>query len=345
MKSFKYILRSLINNAVIIEGRKRKWLESFVVFIIAMIIALIPSTVTSATVTGSAIIDTKKTNSYGVEDGLKYFSETMKEKGISFKIVQENKSKIITIIESEEKWGDNTNGEYYRNFVDDYFYYKRTDRVYQKDENDETVGYEEKLVERLRVYQYVDLDNAALNKKLSEIQSQKIEDEPVSSFLAIGKTTCFFFIYSKTAKNWSNPVATRQLTYDRFKDGQEVISNYTGNKSIEIWAEFLDTGYETTKITTVFSQMGIFAAINVLVSLFMSIMIFVVTRGKRNPYRDYKFTEAMKIVGIASLAPSIISAIVGFILPAYSSMIFMLLIGVRIMWLTSKNLNPAIEKK
>ena len=347
MKPFKYVLKSLFNNAVIIEGRKRKWIESFILFIIAMIIALIPSTVSGATIKGSAIINA---NSNGVDEGLRYFSETMHNKNMSLKIKAENKTKIITIIENgEEKWGDDPYCFNNRD-EDKYFFYERFDREYNDD------GYVDKKIERLRVYLSIDLDAKAVGEKIKNIQSQETsETNPVSSFLIIGKTNSYLCLYSKSVEKWSNPTAARYITYDRFDDGQEVMTSpsYYSIKEtenhkkeyLEKWGNFINVGYTSTKISSVFSQMGIFAAINVLVSLFMTLMIFIVTRGKRNPYRDYKFVEAMKIVGIASLAPSIISAIVGFILPAYSSMLFMILLGIRIMWLTSKNLNPAIEKK
>ncbi|MCH5180545.1 MAG: hypothetical protein J1F32_04990 [Erysipelotrichales bacterium] len=330
MKPFRYVLKSLFNNSVIIEGRKRKWIESFIIFVLAMIIALIPTVVTIASVKGSALLDA---NSNGVDEGLKYFSETMNKKQIKFKIKEENKEKVITIEESDFKWGENdndTDGYYFNNRGEDnYFIYERYDG--------------DKRVERLRVYQLINLDANAFSDKIESIRNQSIETTPTSSFMAIGKTSSYLCVYSKASESWASPIAARFLTYDRFEDGQEVISSYVGEHSLNNWKEFIDTSYTSTKITSLFTQVGIYAALNFGISLFMAIMVFIITRGKNNPYRDYKFIEAIKIVSVASLTPSIIAALIGFILPAYSTMLFMVILGVRIMWLTSKNLNPAIR--
>ncbi len=337
MKPFRYVLKSLFNNSVIIEGRKRKWIESFIIFIIAMIVALIPSIVTIASVKGSSILSS---NANGADEGLVYFSETMKEKNIKFEIKEEDGTKIITMNDPDNNWANSNDPEHF--YAPDsyqYFFYERSDRIIEEDGT-----YSDKLVQRLRVYLALDLNSDDFNKKVSEIQAQEITAIGISSFLIIGKTECFLCVYSKNAESWSSPFATRYMKYDRFKNG-EVMSSYTGEHSLSNWKEFIDVGYKSTKIVTLFTQVGIYAAINVIISLFMVLMIFIITRGKHNPYRDYKFVEAMKIVGVASLSPAILSALIGFIFPSFSTMLFMVMLGIRIMWLTSRNLNPSIQQQ
>ena len=334
MKPFKYVLKSLFNNSVIVEGRKRKWIESFIVFCIAMIIALIPTVISIASIKGSSIITA---NSNAVDEGLIYFSETMKNKEMSFKIKDDLNTKIIVIEESSEKWGEDPNCFNNRD-KDRYFFYERSDRTYNEDGS-----YKNENVERLRVYLSIDLDNNGLSEKVKALQSQ--DTTPITSFLIIGKTSSFLAVYDKKAESWDKPDSTRYLTYDRFESGQEVISSFTGTHSLDSWSDFIDTAYTSTKITSLFTQIGIYASINLIVALFATLMIFILTRGKRNPYRDCKFTEAMKMVGIASLTPSIISALAGFILPGSSSMLFMFILAMRIVWLTSRNLSPVIDVK
>jgi len=71
-------------------------------------------------------------------------------------------------------------------------------------------------------------------------------------------------------------------------------------------------------------------------------MIFILTRGKRNPFRIYTFWETQKISYWASFTPSLLALIFGFIFTEYAVMIFVMLIGVRIMWMSMKSLKPAM---
>lgn len=312
MNTFRYLLKSLFNNSVILEGRKRKFIESFFVFVIAMIIALVPSIVSIASIKGSAIIES---GSNAVDEGLRDFSKTMNEKEIKFTIKDDGEEKIITINDLD-KW----------NFGD-YYSYKRFDG--------------DKYIERFRVYLEINSDNSIISEKVKAIQSQDDKDPvpSLTSYLIIGKTCSYLCLYAKNAEGWKTPSASRFLQYDRFEDGQEVMSSYIGEHSLNNWKAFIDTGYASTKVVTLFTQIGIYAAINAGSTLLMGLMIFFVTRGKKNPYRDYKFIEAFKIVGIASLSPSIISAIIGFIAPSLSPLLYMFTIGLRSMWMTSKNLS------
>lgn len=323
MKPFKYILKSLFNNAVILEGRKRKWYEAFVVFLLAMIVALVPTVVSIASVKGSEILES---NTNSVDIALVEFSKTINEEGIKL-VVEENEDTKSLAINDASKWNR------------DYYSYKRLD--------DNT------SVERLRVYLLLDKNSEEVAKKITDLQSQVYNPEseneqdktPISSFFVLGKDSGYLCVYAKNAKAWNSPSSARYITYDNFEGGQEVISSFVGEHALDNWKTFINKGYSHTKVISLFRQLGIFAGINILVSLFMALMIFIVTRGKRNPYRDYKFSEALKIVGVASLAPALISLLLGFILPQqYAAMIFMVLLGIRIMWLSSRNLNPVAQQ-
>lgn len=324
MKPIKYIFKSLFNNSLIIEGRKRKGLEALIVFILAMIIALIPSTVSIASVKGSAFMNS---NINGVDTALVEFSKEMNTKGIKFTVAQEEKQRVLNVSQDDmTKW----------DYADGYF---------------KTEGYDgEKLKERLRVYLMADKTTDDITEKVKALQAQTYDAEkevsnenvPMVSYMIIGKDITYISIYTKSATEWKSPTATRYFNYNSVDTG-EIISNYTGEHALENWKTFFDKGYQSIKVNTLFAQIGLLAGINALVSLFMALMIFIFTRGKKNPFRDYKFTEALKIVGIASLAPSLLACLFGFILPQqFSTMAFMILLGIRIMWMTSKNLNPAV---
>ena len=82
------------------------------------------------------------------------------------------------------------------------------------------------------------------------------------------------------------------------------------------------------------------SAINVGIVLIMGFMVWVLTRGKNNPYRIFNVWECYKIVAWAALTPAILTSGLGFLIKAFASTLFPLLLGVRVMWLSMKSLRP-----
>ncbi|MCQ2815157.1 MAG: hypothetical protein MJ227_02560 [Bacilli bacterium] len=74
--------------------------------------------------------------------------------------------------------------------------------------------------------------------------------------------------------------------------------------------------------------------------LLMGVLIFILTRGKKNVFNYLKFWTCMKISMWASLSPAIIALILSFIIPRFAVMSFIILDGIRIMWLCMRQLRP-----
>lgn len=327
VKSIKYIFKTLFNNARIVEGRKRKWYEALIVFVLAIILSVVPTIVSIASVQGSSII-TSSTNSMDV--ALVDFSKNLNAHGIKF-FVRENddkeKSNYSKIIEINDiaLWNEA--------YPNGFYSYSRNDA--------------DKLVERLRVY-YYDVDENGIAEKVNDLRKRvynkdsenEEEKQPIVSHMFIGRDVIYILKYSKDATSWESPSASRSLNFSDFDLDTEIISCYHDEHALSNWTTFIDKGYSSVKTSLLFAQVGIYMGINIAVSFFMGLVIFIITRGKKNPFREIKFTESMKMIGIASLCPALLCCILGFLMPAYSTMMFMMFLGVRIMWMSSKCLSP-----
>lgn len=106
------------------------------------------------------------------------------------------------------------------------------------------------------------------------------------------------------------------------------------------WKEVYDLGYIYTRNTATLTSTLIFIGVYAGLSFFMGLMIFLLTRGKKNPFSYLKFGTCLKINAWASVSPAILALVLGFMIPSYSMMFFIILHGVRTMWLTSKQLKP-----
>lgn len=125
---------------------------------------------------------------------------------------------------------------------------------------------------------------------------------------------------------------------DLVKDG----SNLT-EKVNNTWLNFkglIRKLYRQTRLKSAGVQLAISSAINVGVTLIMGFMVWVLTRGKNNPYRLFTVWQSFATAFWASLTPGILTVGLGFLIKNFASMIFPLLLGVRVMWLTMKSLRP-----
>lgn len=98
--------------------------------------------------------------------------------------------------------------------------------------------------------------------------------------------------------------------------------------------------YRQTRLKTTGVQLGISSAINVGVTLIMGFMVWVLTRGKNNPYRLFTVWQCFATGFWAAFTPGLLTVGLGFLIKNFASMIFPLLLGVRVMWLTMKSLRP-----
>ena len=87
-------------------------------------------------------------------------------------------------------------------------------------------------------------------------------------------------------------------------------------------------------------QLGIISAVNAGIVLIMGFMLWILTRGKNNPYRLFTVWEAFKMAFWACISPALITVALGFLITNFAATMFPLLVGVRIMWMSMKSLRP-----
>ena len=125
---------------------------------------------------------------------------------------------------------------------------------------------------------------------------------------------------------------------DLLKDGETITQ-----KIDNTWNNFkglIRKLYRQTRLKSAGIQLGISSAINVGVTLIMGFMVWVLTRGKNNPYRLFTVWQCFATALWASFTPGLLTVGLGFLIKNFASMIFPLLLGVRVMWLTMKSLRP-----
>ena len=171
-----------------------------------------------------------------------------------------------------------------------------------------------------------------------------------ASYLAIGKTAVRMRKYSQ-AKSFSaiegqydrlHNYDFAKLSKQQAEDGSQInpVHQAYVNAVREEYVSFLRLCYETYKITGAWSYIGMMAGINAGIILLFGIVIFIMTRGKKNPCRIYTIWECLLTACYASFAPAVLSLAAGFLLAQFAFIIFMFLFGMRMMWMTMRTLRP-----
>ncbi|MCQ2795453.1 MAG: hypothetical protein MJ214_04555 [Bacilli bacterium] len=106
---------------------------------------------------------------------------------------------------------------------------------------------------------------------------------------------------------------------------------------LEDCASFFDQAFINTRASNTWRSTGIILGVDAGVILLMGFMVWVLTRGKNNPFRIYTFWDGQKIAYYACLTPGIIS-LFGFLMSNMAMMLFILAIGMRVMWLSMRTL-------
>ena len=102
-----------------------------------------------------------------------------------------------------------------------------------------------------------------------------------------------------------------------------------------------DETFQTAKQRSLVSYTLIFYGVYIVLIAFMGLMIFLLTRGKKNPMNYMTFWLSTKIACWASITPALLALILGFLMTNFATMFFIIFYGIRIMWLSMRQLRPA----
>ena len=130
------------------------------------------------------------------------------------------------------------------------------------------------------------------------------------------------------------------------KDLANLNSYYSGNTESEKvnnaynqWKAFFDKAYESPRNSLAWKYVGIYFGMDIATALIMGLMLFLLSKTKASLIK-YRFLEALKMVFFASVSPALIALILGFMVPSFQSMAFLMCYILRITWLGMKATNP-----
>ena len=377
MKHLKLLLRSLIKNDACVEGgRTYPWWVAVIFFFLSTAISLIPTTVSLFTVDAGSLI-TQAT--YDTDKGFYQVLEAMEKDGIDLQFYNEhtvenfNEQKdaegntITPYVQLTSEWknGEIVGGELIKKP------YVVTEKVITKyttttaEDGTVTTEIEEKEVEIFKLYVFDQLNQEELKTKVNAVLqglnpyvTDEVEGTPFTtnntSFAIFGKNTFVWVKYNANKAPVLNdngesqgfqPVGQFTGTYRDIASVKFLseLKKETLTETVAVTATFLNEAFNEIKLQNAGIQIAIYLAINAGIVLLMGFVLWLMTRGKNNPFRCYKIWETMKIASWTAFTPALLSMILGFIIGSTNSLagfMFVLTFGIRSMWLAMKNLKP-----
>ena len=354
--------KGIISNQAVVDGSKESpWWVAAIFFVFAVIIPLIPGFTNIKKTNGGAFISSAN---YGfdsaitalaydmnaqnedlkVEKGILHYYEGETEKLDGFEVPDDN-----YIEQAKQTWDyvDSSNGQY-----------------------------------SLRVFMWDGLTSKKLSNYVNKVAKQKFvrgttdlpsvdpevtETYYIPNIMIVTPKTIAVALYKN---NGTKQLATSLggLDWESFStkvglfeflnkaglaDGEintmtrdSYINQYRSKVMKQVIKVFNNT-YINQKNKTLWTNTGIYAGIYAGIILFLGLMVFILTRGKNNPFKFLNIWHCQKIVWWASFTPALLGLILAFLFAGnmIGQMAFILLVSLRVMWLSMKQLRPVYQQQ
>lgn len=343
--------KTLVSNGAVMEaGRTFKWWFPVVMALFAAILAVIPTFVSNINIqAGNSFLST----TYGYELGLLHFEQKLDAQEVSL-VIEDGKLKNTTNNWNEKMSASDAENWYKVKATDLYgegttatifeVFYNNTDRT------DE--AFLKAVQQNLNPYVTATDEFRSFDSLGNPLSA------PIIPYLVLGKESFYAASFKATGAAAGavmglydhhngldlRSLATKNINGDPLT-GDALVGRGKTQAIIASWKEFINAGYQSTKIRNTWTWTGIIVAVNVGTIALMGLLIFLLTRGKRNPFRVITFWEAFKMSMLASFSPAVISIPLGFLMTQFAYFGFVIVLAFRIMWMSMRTLSPTTAQQ
>ncbi len=348
--SFKGIIS---NQACVDNGREAPWWLAIIFFLFALIIPLIPNHVSLNKAYGASFLSN---GTYGLAENLSRATVRLKQEGKK-KLIKseatlfyENDGVLLTdeYTTVEVYSNDNSYGEY------DF-------KIYYSTCMGNSLSAE---VSRLQNTFYV---RGSLNEvDWEQYWATPVLERPqlyVPNFMILSRYTMGVALYKKASGVYGSTVvgavSLSGLRWNELADGElishaasviqnadsidpDLIPNQDTVRAFTYWTDVFNATYEYQKNSKKWNTTLIYLGVYGGLMIFLGLMVYLLTRGKNNPYRVLNLWVTQKTAYFLSFTPALLAMIFGFIFGGnmLGQMAFIMLISLRVMWASMRTLRP-----
>jgi hypothetical protein len=357
--NLKFFGMSLISNDTCVEARKKPWYAAVIIVVVSTILAMASVMYSAFKTTGASFLDAPL---YGIDTGLSEFDKALAANNLSAKV----QNHTLTIDDSAWKaaFPDTKTGETTKyNPCNAYVHQYQEEQIYLPTSYDSSSS---SVVSTTPTKRTVTVTDFAVYwagaTSLDTYYTESVWGLAVGFPTADSKTNIlvlgekgfkFYKLPTTKAAQTSKLEGKWDSSYIEGFDLKDLATTSTHgatyaagdvDKTLASWKEILADGYNSTKITSAWITTGIYFGVYAGLALLLGLTVFLMTRGKTNPFRIYTFWECQKIAYWAAFSPSVL-ALIGFAFPAYAPLVYIFLYGMRVMWMSMRSLRPVYNEQ
>ena len=331
------VFKSLISNQAAIDGAKEAPFWIGIIFLVLSIaLPIIPIIVSQQKVAGDQFI---ANYNYGADRGLANTTMELKDNGYVFKAegghLSFNKPITDEAVASDiiTKNGDDNNPYEVYNFR---FYV--TTKAGAELQNYITSLTKIAYLEKTTTIYTVDHETAGFKS----YKSSFIVVTPDTLAVALYKSETNDAVASSLGGlNWSHTADCANLL-DRLDNDTSLINVARRDNIFKNWRGIFNETYIEQKNVSTRNMSLIYMGVYAGLIIFLGLMIFLLTRGKNNAFNYLKFHTCQFIAWWAAFTPAVLGMILGFVFSTnmIGQMGFIVLVSIRIMWLSMRQLRP-----
>jgi hypothetical protein len=356
----KFFFGSWISNDYCVEARNKPWYYAVLIALLSTFLAILPISINYFNTKGESFFNSPL---YGYENALVDFDETLASKNVHLKV--NNNTLSVTGWDDAFKSDSGVYLHRYTVTVNELPTTTTTDSSGSTvtSHGDIPVAVQTQVVD-FAVYNLTNDGSAAAtiatllaasdpagNSTYSINAMFLTEDgfyafkHPTTTTVSVAKDTPYKWdsakIQGKDLASLVSEDITTGTAYSVSKS--EDVDGYT-NATMSAWKNLFNETRNSTRLSIAWQYTGIFTGVFAGLAIILGLTVFLMTRGKSNPFRVYTFWECQKIAYWASLTPAILAMILSFTLSAYAMVYYIFLYGMRIMWMSMRSLRPQYEE-
>jgi maltodextrin utilization protein YvdJ len=359
----KFFFGSWISNDYCVEARNKPWYYAVLIALLSTFLAILPISINYFNTKGETFFNSPL---YGYENSLVDFDETLANKNVH--LLVNNNTLSVT------GWNDafkEDGGIYlhkYTTVVNELPTTTTTDGNGSAvtSTGDTPVAIQNQVID-LAIYNLTDVADSS--QVASTVQTLLNAADPAGnstySINAIFLTETGFYAYKHPTSSTISVAKDVPYKWDSAKiQGKDlallVSQDITTGTSYNVTYAEDPTAYtdatlsayknlfnetrNSTRVSIAWQYTGIFTGVFAGLAMILGLTVFLMTRGKSNPFRVYTFWECQKIAYWASLTPALLAMILSFTLSAYAMVYYIFLYGMRIMWMSMRSLRPQYDE-
>jgi len=346
--NLKNIFGSTVSNQCAIDAAKTlPWWSAIIVLLLGVLLPIIPLVVSVANTHGSNYVSSVN---YGIDRDLAVTSLDLYDEKKTFVV---DDDKILHYYDNGVEVKPNAE----QDLTPIYRYFNTKEKQYeldvyftQREFGDSTASIND-LLKETEKHQYV------LGTTIEKAEGQETSTCYTPSVLILHSKGLILRLYKHNSVNSSGSSYSGDWVCT--KSGEDIITRMLTVEGKEIPADIksldyvkdvftnykglLDECYITTINRMYILNTTVYFGIYVGVVVLLGLLIFILTRSKRNSNNYLKWYQCQFIMYWSSFAPGLLAMIFGFLLSTYAAMFFIVLMGLRGMWMSMRQLSPAYQ--